>query len=144
MEDGVPGPLEQQGRACVSHRVQEGVKQLTQGCQAHLIVHLAHFGHENVDHLEEQALRGVNLQEPLLDQLAEPFEVVGLVVGLFEYLEGTIENVPDKHEVLVDPEVVDLVPVLVEDIEAGLKPLLLAGGPLSVFGLQVDEQLRYF
>jgi len=41
-------------------------------------------------------------------------------------LQALVQLVAEEHEEFVDPEVVDLVPMQVCDVEEGLKPLLLS------------------
>jgi len=52
-----------------------------------------------------------------------------LIAALLQKFEESAELETQEHEVLIDTEVVYDVPVLIEDVEEGLEPLLL---PLSM------------
>ena len=66
------------------------------------------------------------VHEDLVHEALEPLDGRRLVPRRLDVAEHLGEHEAEKREELVDPEVVDLVPVLVKDVEARLEPLPLA------------------
>jgi hypothetical protein len=56
-------------------------------------------------------------------------------------LEARIEQISHKHQELIDPEIIDLVPMFVENIQTGLKPLFLAVRPALLGVFEINENL---
>jgi len=64
------------------------------------------------------------------------------IASLLEDLKSIIEERTNKHQVLVDSKVVDLVPVLVHDVQTSLKPRTLIVGPaLLTTMLELGQQI---
>ena len=74
-------------------------------------------------------MSSILLHKPVFKKLGEPGKVLLLVLSAQHYLEGNVENMTDKHQVLINAEIIHFVPVLVEDVETGLKPLFLVLRP---------------
>jgi hypothetical protein len=54
-----------------------------------------------------------------------------------------VELEAEKHKVLIDAEVVDLVPMEIEDVDEGLEPLLLVGHSFRVTSAYLSQQSGY-
>lgn len=113
----------------VCERVQEGLQQRCQVGQTNLRIHLIQLRHKHINNLEQQTLCRLWVLEPLLQQSTIPLDVTCCIICLLKYRVYCGENVTDKHEVLVDSEIVDLVPVLIENVQAGLQPQPLVTAP---------------
>lgn len=119
--------------------MQEGVEQRSHICEADLTVDFAQFWHKNIYYLKEKTLSSILLHKPVFKKQCEPGKVLLLVLSAQHYLEGNVENMTDKHQVLINAEIIHFVPVLVEDVETGLKPLFLVLRPsLLLRGKRLD------
>jgi hypothetical protein len=60
-----------------------------------------------------------------LEKLAYPAYISFLIAALLEEFEQSAELETKKHQILIDAEIVNNVPMLVKDVKECLKPLFL-------------------
>ena len=127
LEDALKHPLCERTRRGTRQSAEEWLQQGADLVERDpVFVNLAELGDEDVADLQCDALCAELVHEEFLKQPLEPLHRAMLVARRLQVAEHLGEHVPQQGQELVDAEVVNLVPVLVEDVEACLEPLLLA------------------
>ena len=107
-----------------------------------VLVNVIELLHEDVTNLQSYSLGCLGLlltsAQYLVNSLLIPFEGCLIVSSRLDVFQQLAELQPQKHQELVDPEVVNLIPVQVENVQEGLEPLLLLGTFLKVFHYRRD------
>ena len=107
-----------------------------------VLVNVIELLHEDVTNLQSYSLGCLGLlltsAQYLVNSLLIPFEGCLIVSSRLDVFQQLAELQPQKHQELVDPEVVNLIPVQVENVQEGLEPLLLLGTFLKVLHYRRD------
>ena len=95
-----------------------------------ILVNLTQLRNEYIADLKADTLRARTLLEKFVEKTLQPGDCSFRVACFLDISEHLGKHKSQEGQELVNPKVVHLVPVLVQDVEAGLEPLLL---PLSIF-----------
>ena len=111
-----------------SERAKEWVKNGSKVVQRNQVVNFVHFFQKNIANLEGDSCCGLGrflgIYEQGFDQSLVPLNQGWFVAALLNEKKSLVELVSEEHQVLVDSEVVNFIPMHVEDVQESLKPLL--------------------
>ena len=101
-----------------------------------IFVNFAELRHKHITDLQADALRTETVAKQLIEHLLQPCHCVVLIACLLDEKQYLGEQVTQQGQEFVDSEVINLIPMLIQDVDGSLEPL--------TFVLEVFYLLHYF